>query len=210
MLNRVAVRAWGFTLIELMVTIAIMALMLLAVAPSLASWVVNLHIRNTASGLEQGLQRARQEAIRRNQGIGFWLVSASTNNDQVLDGSCQLSNTSGSWVVSVKTPAGNCAASPSVSTDPMLVASHAVGDGGTNVSVLAVDSSGAAANSVVFNGTGTIANASPISKIDVTATSNASNYRSLCLELTGIGAVRLCDPALDSTDPRACKSACKQ
>jgi type IV fimbrial biogenesis protein FimT len=210
MLNRVAIRAGGFTLMELVVTIAIMAMLLLAISPSLASWMVNLHIRNAASALEQGLQRARQEAIRRNQSVGFWLVSASSSDSNVLDASCELSSSSGSWVVSVKTPAGNCAALPSVTTTPMLVASHAVGDGGSNVSVLAVDSSGAAASSVIFDGTGSVSNTSPISKIDVTATSNASNYRSLCVELSGIGAVRLCDPALASDDPRACKGACEQ
>ena len=72
-----AVRERGFTLIELMVAISVMALLLMAVSPSLRDWVVNLRIRNTASAVEQGLQLARQEAIRRNQSTGFYLVSSS-------------------------------------------------------------------------------------------------------------------------------------
>ncbi len=202
-------RAKGFSIIELMVTLAILALLLTAVSPSLRDWVINSHIRNAASAFEQGIQLARQEAIRRNQSVSLWLVSTPSNASTALDDSCALSSSSGSWVVSVNSPVGKCTAAPSVNVDPMLVASHAVGDGGSGVTVAAVGADKAtAATTVTFNGLGSIANADAAYRIDVSSTETATP-RNLCVELSGVGSVRVCDPALASTDPRACKGVCK-
>ena len=202
-------RAKGFTLVELMVVIAVMAVLLMAVSPSLSDWMVNVRIRNTASAIEQGLQLARQEAIRRNQRVGFYLVSASTADAGTLDNTCALSSTSGSWVVSVNSPAAKCAVAPSLTTDPMIVNSHPVGDGGRGVAVVATAADkSTAATSVTFNGIGSVSNAGPVARVNVTAATNSSQYRSLCVEISGIGAARVCDPALAGTDPRACRGAC--
>lgn len=203
-------RSRGFTLVEVMISITILALLIVAVSPSIREWIINLRIRNATSALEQGLQQARQEAIRRNQSVSFWLVTSAAGDTTVLDNSCQLSNTSGSWVVSLKTPVGKCAVAQSTTVDPMTVASHAVGDGASGVSFVAKQSDGTSnGTTVTFNGLGTITNGDAIAKINVVASQNSSAYRSLCVELSGVGAVRLCDPALSSTDPRACKAACK-
>lgn len=199
-------RSRGFSLIELMVVLAIMGVLLAAVSPSLIDWMVNMRIRNTSDALLNGLQLARQEAIKRNQSVSFWLVTNTAGDLSSLDDSCDLSSSSGSWVVSVRSPVGNCTAAPSATVAPMLVASHAVGDGATGVSVNALASDSAtAATTVTFNGTGGVVNADRIARIDVEATSGASSHRSLRVEISGIGAVRMCDPAVVATDPRACK-----
>lgn len=206
---RLVLRTRGFTLVELMVAIAIMALLLMAVSPGVNNWMVNVRIRNAASAIEQGLQQARQEAIRRNQSVRFSLVTSAPGDPTRLDNSCALSNTSGSWVVSVRDPAGKCAIAPSATTDPMLVASHAIGDGGQGVSVQARQSDGTtAANSISFNGLGSVTGAASIGRVDVSATVNPGDHRSMCVEVSGVGAARLCDPALLPTDPRACRGAC--
>lgn len=206
---RLVARMFGFTLVELMVAIAIMALLLLAVSPAVNNWTVNVRIRTAASAIEQGLQQARQEAIRRNQPVRFSLVTSASGDPTRLDNSCALSSSSGSWVVSVRDPAGKCAVAPSATTDPMLVASHAIGDGGQGISVNATQSDKTtAANSISFSGLGNITGASPISRVDVSAVTNPGGHRSLCVEVSGVGAARVCDPALSSTDPRACRGAC--
>lgn len=197
-------RARGFSLIELVVALGVMGLLILAVSPSLSDWMINLRIRNATDALLSGLQQARQESIRRNQKVSFWLVTPATD-PSLLDSSCALSSTSGSWVVSVRTPVGNCAATPSATTAPMLVSSHPVGDGASGVRIAAVAADGSAATTVEFNGTGSVSNASPIARIDVSSTTNSSSHRSLRVEITGVGALRMCDPAVISTDARACK-----
>ena len=202
----------GFSLIELMTVIAVFALLVMAVSPSISTWMVNLRIRNTADALERGLQLARQEALRRNQSIQFNLVSAPTGNATALNSSCGLSATSGSWVVSAGSPVGKCEQSPSTTTAPMLVASHAIGDGANgNIAVSAkMADKTTAATTVTFNGLGRISGANPIARINVDkAGGDAANYRSLCIEVSGVGAVRMCDPAVAAGDPRACLSACQ-
>lgn len=195
----------GFTLIEIMVTVAVFSLLVMAISPSLNDWMINLRIRNAASALERGLQLARQEAIRRNRSTSFWLVSSAASDDHVLDNTCQLSASSGSWVVSSRTPAGNCSAEPSVTQAPMLVAKHAIGDGSRNVVVSALGSAGAS-TTVTFNGLGHITNSDAISVIAVKADASSGNYRNMCVEISGVGTAQICDPALDSSkDPRACK-----
>ncbi len=204
-----AVRAKGFTLVELMVAIAVMAFLLMAVSPALSDWMVNVRIRNTASAIEQGLQLARQEAIRRNQATGFYLVSSSAADAGTLDNSCALSSTGGSWVVSMRSPAGKCGVTPSATVDPMLVNSHPVGDGGRGVSITATQADKTtAANTVTFNGLGSVTNAGAIARVNVNSATNSNQYRSLCVEVSGVGAARVCDPALANTDPRACRGAC--
>lgn len=197
----------GFTLIELVVTIAVFALLLLAALPSLGTWTDNTRIRNVSGSLLDGLQLARAEAIRRNQNISFWLVSL--DNPALLSNDCVLSSSSGSWVVSVNSPIGHCADEPSIDSSPMLVTGRPVGDAGGKVSVTAVQSAGSstAANSVTFNGFGRIVNTtSAIGRIDITGTTSGRTYRNLRLIVSPAGQVRMCDPdsSVATNDPRRC------
>ena len=52
-------RERGVTLIELMVTLVILAMLALGVGPSITAWRKNTQVRNTASSLMAGLTRAR-------------------------------------------------------------------------------------------------------------------------------------------------------
>ena len=63
----------GFTLIELMIAVAILAILLTAVLPSFKAWIQNAKIRTATESLKNGLQLARVEAIRQNQGVFFRL-----------------------------------------------------------------------------------------------------------------------------------------
>ena len=68
----------GLTLIELMVTLAVVAMLMAAVAPTLGVWVTNQKVRNTATSIVAGLQYARSEAVRRNRPVTFWLVRSGS------------------------------------------------------------------------------------------------------------------------------------
>jgi type IV fimbrial biogenesis protein FimT len=204
MLTRRRRAAHGFTLIELMVTITMLAFLLAAVAPSVLEWIRNTRIRNSATSIQAGLMKARQEAVRRNQNIRFSLVSLT--DAAVMDSSCALSATGISWVVSVNDPAGKCDQAVSETTDPMIVEKSAGGVGGTTISIggrLADDS--AAATSVTFNGFGRVVGASPLGLIKVQDASSVTAYRTLHIAIGSGGTIRMCDPKVtDTSDPRKC------
>ncbi|MES2251742.1 MAG: GspH/FimT family pseudopilin [Pseudomonadota bacterium] len=201
----ITVRQRGFTLVELVVTIAVLALILFAAMPSIGSWLENTRIRNVADSLQNGLQLARGEAVRRNQSVSLWLVSL--NDPAVLSDDCSLSGASGAWIVSVNSPVGHCADAPSTNSSPMIVTGRASGDSGGRVSVAAVQSADGSTEGtrVTFNGFGRVANTDAIGQIDVTGTTTGA--RALRIVVSPSGAVRMCEPAIvDSAakDPRKC------
>lgn len=59
----------GFTLIELMITIAVFALLLAIGAPLTRAWSDSAHQREAASLLQQGLSRAKATALRNVGGV---------------------------------------------------------------------------------------------------------------------------------------------
>lgn len=57
----------GFTLIELMVTIAVLAIIVGIAAPSISTQLANQRVKSTASTLENALKEAKAESIIRRQ-----------------------------------------------------------------------------------------------------------------------------------------------
>lgn len=195
----------GFTLIEAMVVVAILAILSMVAGPGLGTWMDNVRIRSTSDALQQGIQTARAEAIRRNQSVTFWLVSHNDSNQ--LDNTCDLDNTSGSWVVSIDSPAKLCATAPSTTSAPRLVASRSMSDSGATVSVEALQDDGAtAATSITFNGFGRVVNtATAIGQINITGPQASTSYKNLRVQVSTAGQVRLCEPGISTTgDPRKC------
>lgn len=64
----------GFSLVELMVVVAVIGLLAAIGLPSLMTWIENSKIRATAEAVLSGIQSARTEAIRRNQNTSFILL----------------------------------------------------------------------------------------------------------------------------------------
>jgi len=171
----------GFSMIEVVITIAIMGILMAAAMPSIGDWIANTRVRSTAESIQNGLQRARMEAVRLNKPVTFYLVSD-------LGASCTLSATSGSWVVSQVSPVGQCNVAESATVTPMIVAKALVSDGGGGATILATQDGGTT---------------TATRRILVTGTSNTAFSRRVEISLGGIG--RLCDPAVTSaTDSRAC------
>ena len=202
----------GVTLIEMVVTLAVLALLLMAVAPSTAEWIRNSRIRNTANSIQAGLLKARNESLRRNTPVMFSLVTLTDN--AVMDNSCAVSGAGVSWVVSLSDPASKCGSTVSDSKPfsdnewaaPKIIDKQA-GGAGTTVSVAAQISAtdSTAASTVIFNGFGRVSNASPIGVIDIKDVSGSSSYRNLRIALSAGGTVRMCDPKVTATtDPRKC------
>lgn len=68
----------GFTLTELMIAIAVLAILLGLALPSFKTWLQNSQIRNAAEAIQNGLQRARSEAVARNANVEFVLGADSS------------------------------------------------------------------------------------------------------------------------------------
>jgi type IV fimbrial biogenesis protein FimT len=191
----------GFTIIEVVITVTIAGFLLAAMMPSVAAWMRNTRVRTAAESISNGLQQARNEAVRRNQPVSFFLV-ADSDAISMSDG-CALSSASSGWVVAMASPAGKCA------TDrDTFIAVRPPGDTASGLSVSAKDSGAANATTVTFNGYGQISNASPISCIKLTNAIDATT-RALNIAVNAGGQIRMCDPAVtDSNDPRVCLAGC--
>jgi type IV fimbrial biogenesis protein FimT len=196
----------GFSIIEIAVTLVVLGMLLATAVPSMSAWMRNAKLRNQAESLQTGLQQARNEAVRRNRAITFYLVDNGTAT--ALNNSCTVSATGISWVVSVRDPGSACAAAPATtSTDtrnPLIVAKHLGGDGAKGVSVggLAADGS-TAANSVTFDALGR--RSGTLTRLVVSYAVAQTDDRPLRVDITPAGMVRSCDPLItSSSDPRRC------
>ena len=194
----------GFTLIELAVTFMVLGLLIVAAGPSIGTWIGNTQVRGTATSIQNGLNRARAEAVRLNRPVRFSLVALA--DSAVLDNSCALSAVGTSWVVSVNDPTSLCAAAVSDTVAPLIVDKAAGGVGGKNVVVSALQADGAtAANTVTFNPFGRVIDAAPIERIDVDNQISGGDYRALRIVIGSGGTVRMCDvKVVSATDPRKC------
>jgi type IV fimbrial biogenesis protein FimT len=179
----------GFTLIELMITITIFGLALSLGIPSYRTWIQNTQIRNAAESIENGIQRARAEAVKCNASVAFALGAAS------------------SWTV---THLSNCGTDPKTAAGTTLE-SRSSGEGSKNVTVsAAVDMNGNNATTITFSSLGTVAtnadHSGALAKIDLTSSVSSTDLRDLRVAIGLGGNARVCDPKFgsSSTDPRRC------
>ncbi|MDP2144992.1 MAG: GspH/FimT family pseudopilin [Gallionella sp.] len=102
-------RPSGFSLVELMIGIAILAILLGLAVPSFQTWLQNSQIRNAAEAVLNGLQRARAEAVARNTNVEFVLGTGSSWVVQLADGTdieTRSANEGSRNVTATVTPAG--------------------------------------------------------------------------------------------------------
>ncbi len=191
----------GHTLIEMAVVVAIAGILLGYAAHSYREWIANSQIRTATETLVEGLSAARNEAIRLNRTIGFYLVSD-------LSESCELTDTGTSWVVSVDDPKAKCDADMSEDKAPQIVAKRAGSERTATVKINATASNGAKTSRVVFNGVGRVVpSGSPIARIDVNSSVlGADQARDLRIVVSPGGMIRMCDPdpKVGAEDTRKC------
>ena len=100
----------GFTVIEMMLTIAVLGILLGLALPNFTRWVNNTKIRTAAEAISSGLQLARTEAVRRNVNVQFvltgmtgWQVSTVATVETIQTRSANEGSSATSVTV---TPAG--------------------------------------------------------------------------------------------------------
>jgi type IV fimbrial biogenesis protein FimT len=181
----------GFSLIELMVVVVILAILSMLALPSYNRWIANTQVRTAAESLQNGLRQAAGEAVKRNTQVDLVL----TDDADLTTPTPTALATGRSWVVRV----------PAIVNPPTaaeLVNAKAQAEGSRNVTVTAAQLGAATPVSVVsFNGLGRLVAGAPAVQIDLT---NANSDRPLRVIVSTGGRVRMCDPAFPATDPQGC------
>jgi len=168
-------QATGFTLIELMVTIAVLAIMLFIALPNFAVWMQNTQIRTAGEAVLNGMQLARAEAIRRNVSVELRMDVSSGWTAHVP----------GTGEVIQSRLAGEGSAAAAVTFAP---------PGATKITFNGF-------GSIAANNDGTPAITEI--KIDSPAIA-AADSRELCVLVRAGGNVRMCDPQVPASDSRTC------
>lgn len=182
----------GVTLVEMMIGLAIVALMLLGAVPAFTTLLQNQRLRGTAESISGALQLARAEAVNRNGRVEFIL----TDDDPVAAAVSSLtpSTTGRNWVVRYYNPATlfyEMVNGRYVQSDTPVVVTgdaHTITFGGFGTTTLA------AASTVRITNPrgGSCAPAGPVRCLNVVVSPG--------------GQVRLCDPdtTLSAGDTRKC------
>ncbi|MFC4761791.1 GspH/FimT family pseudopilin [Dyella koreensis] len=187
----------GFTLIEMLVSLAVLGTLLLLGVPPFRQWLRNTHIRTAAESIQNGLRYARVEASSRGAPVRFEFQSSGAD-----------------WTVCVLASTPSCDKAQEASADNMLQrfvaaggaqevypsASTSVGD----VSIALTDMIRAGAG-VTFNALGRPLDwgATAIQRVD--ANTARADGRRLVILISAGGMTRLCDPALRiTTNPQGC------
>lgn len=85
--RKLRVTSSGFTLIELMVTIAVLAVIVGIAAPNISTQLANQRVKSTAATLANALKEAKAESIIRRQNLTF-----NYNNNGTNAGSINIGN----------------------------------------------------------------------------------------------------------------------
>lgn len=117
----------GFTMVELMVTVAVAATLLMIAVPSFRSMLATNQLNTAANELVGGLSEARMEAIQRNAGAQFCSNSSTSNTTDTLGAQCSTSGggavvaTSGSVAAPVRAAPAGLAAPVQLSGDIVAI-----------------------------------------------------------------------------------------
>lgn len=175
-------RPWasaGMSLIEMVISLAIVVILFAMGAPSFSNWMAGLQVRTAAEGLLSGLQLARTEAAKRNQQVSLNLVST----------------TGAGWTVTL-------------TADGSVIQSRSASESSQNVSITATPTAtvftfnnlGQRIAPAAASGTVTLA-------LDNAATGSCQPTGPIrCMNiLVPIGGqIKMCDPALPSSNPQGC------
>jgi len=182
------IRTRGFTLIEVMMTIALFGLLIMLAVPAGRVFMANTQVRTAAEAFLNGMQQARAEAVRRNSHVQLVLGAGTT------------------WTVGCVTVVGDLDGD-GVDDCPDPIARRAMEEGGTAHTTIEVLPAGA--NTITFNGLGRVV-ANPdfseaITTINVeSAKIPAPETRRLRVNVAVGGSVKMCDRDMAANDPRAC------
>ncbi len=188
----------GFTLIELMVTVSIMAVLAAMAAPSLQEWVARNQVRTAAESLKNDLSKA-SKAADRGTPVEFTLTNTVTTAANV--GAVVPAASGRNWVVRYLPQLGAM----------QLVSAHNGSDGSSGVTVTGPNAQlefipTVIGDKVYANGLGAARVILPPPGAVYQLSATATPTIRLCVYVDPGGAAAVCDPTLNGVagDPRQC------
>lgn len=181
----------GVTLVETAVVMTIAAVLFTQAAPLFSNWIGNSQTRTAAESILNGMQLARAEAIRRNRLVQIDFTEGALS----------------SWSVGCANPIDNGTAGVDDAGDCLAVIRARPAAESSNQPQLAMQPAGT--TTLTFDSLGRIAgnvdgSATPTAIDLANPGVNDADRRALRLAVGIGGDVRMCDPAIASTDPRGC------
>ncbi|MDT7848673.1 GspH/FimT family pseudopilin [Methylophilus sp. VKM B-3414] len=166
----------GFTLIELVVTMAVLVSVSTIAIPAFQTSIGNAQVRTVAESIRNGLQQARAEAIKRNARVKMTLEQNSA------------------WQVGCVTVTPNC---------PALIAQKSAIEGSSSNITVTADHNTAVFGSF---GTRDAATPIALTVVNVSNTQvRSEELRALRVILTPGGNIKVCDPSVtENGDSRKC------
>jgi len=171
----------GFTLVELVIVIAVLAILTTFAIPSYQQMIQNAMIKTATESILTGFQIARAEAVTRNTNVQFDFRGDKSD-----------------WTVCVSPAAGGSCPT----TDGATTIQSRKKEGGSSSTITVAPTGGP----YVFNGFGVMTSlATGTLNLNISNSASTSS-RNLRIVVAAGGAIKSCDPALDSsgTDPRRC------
>jgi type IV fimbrial biogenesis protein FimT len=187
-------RERGITLVEILMTLALIGVLLAFAAPSATTWIQNTQLRSAADSIFTGVQLARNEALKRNSAVALEFTDAAST----------------AWHVCMYDIANNVCTGSDLASKP---AAEAGGNARAGADVATGDPSTALAAGnnlpglVAFDALGRVLTSAPanLTRIDVRNPTLTSGERRLVILITPGGSVRMCDPQLAlSANPMGC------
>lgn len=196
----------GFSLIEVLIVIAIIGILLALALPTFSRWIADTRLRNQAGYVVSGLQLAKGEALKRNAVIRFQLVSTLTN-------ACVVSANSNLWLISHGDPTGNCGLGESIlnadttgnepyGTPPVLLMAGTTEQQTTAQTAIAATAPGIATANMdpiaCFTGTGRLAR---VANVAMTSSTGVAVAVGECVASLNPGTTSAPSITIDISDP---------
>ncbi len=183
----------GFTLIELMIGIAVLGILLAVATPSFRDWLQNTKTRTVAEALQAGVRSAQVEALRNGLPVQFFL----TDDAPPVLGSA-TSATGRNWGIRTM--------STTVANTPVALIQGTVLGGTSNNVTITGSTATVTFNSIGRSVTYAAGFYTPAGSTTYAVTNTSvTNGRSYNVVASSAGAVRLCDPAKSrTTNPDGC------
>jgi type IV fimbrial biogenesis protein FimT len=184
--TRLKIGISGFSLVEVLIALAILSIVIALGMPSYSAWIQNATLRNAAESILNGLQTARIEATKRNTPVQFIMDTGTS-----WTVACPLSADCPVAVPTIDQRAAGAGTAAGIVVTPNAALPDPV--------VVTFDSLGGRANPPVGSG---------VARIDLTndpAKLSAADSKPLSIIIETGGSVRMCNPLITVIDdPRKC------